>query len=93
MCNSNLKSVSKLNTILLKLQGQASTARRDELLRYQKEAQKRWQEDKLFEVDAPAEGQQSFGGCCVYHNAELLCAMQERHGMQESFSATFLTPT
>lgn len=41
------------------MQGQASTARRDELLRYQKEAQKRWQEDKLFEVDAPAEGQKT----------------------------------
>ena len=42
------------------VQGQANTARRDELLRYQKEAQKRWQEDKLFEVDAPAEGQRFF---------------------------------
>ena len=41
------------------MQGQASTARRDELLRYQKEAQKRWQEDKLFEVNAPAEGKKT----------------------------------
>ncbi|KAL3159318.1 hypothetical protein ABBQ32_011271 [Trebouxia sp. C0010 RCD-2024] len=38
-------------------ESQASTARRDELLRYQKEAQKRWQDDKLFEVNAPAEGE------------------------------------
>ena len=37
-------------------QGQGSTARRDELLRYQVEAQQRWQQDKIFEVDAPAEG-------------------------------------
>ena len=38
-------------------QGQANTARRDELLRYQQEAQKRWQQDSVFEVNAPAEGQ------------------------------------
>ncbi|DBA71743.1 TPA: hypothetical protein ACH3X2_011015 [Trebouxia sp. C0005] len=38
-------------------EGQANTARRDELLRYQKEAQERWQQDKVFEVDAPAEGE------------------------------------
>ena len=44
--------------ITLDTQGHANTARRDELFRYQKEAQKRWQQDKLFEVDAPAEGQQ-----------------------------------
>ena len=42
--------------LLFCVQGQANTARRDELLRYQKEAQERWQQDKLFEVDAPAEG-------------------------------------
>ena len=40
----------------LVVQGQANTARRDELLRYQKEAQDRWQQDKIFEVDAPGEG-------------------------------------
>ena len=38
------------------MQGQGSTARRDELLRYQTEAQQHWQSEKLFEVDAPAEG-------------------------------------
>ena len=46
--------------ITLDVQGHPNTARRDELVRYQKEAQKRWQEDRLFEVDAPAEGWQYY---------------------------------
>lgn len=33
-----------------------SKARRDELLKWQETAQQRWQAAKVFEVDAPAEG-------------------------------------
>ena len=39
---------------------QGSTARRDELLAIQEERQKLWAQEKLFEVDAPAEGKSSF---------------------------------
>lgn len=36
-----------------------SKARRDELLKWQEEAQRRWADAKIFEVDAPAEGKGS----------------------------------
>ena len=36
---------------------QGSTARRDELLAIQEERQRLWAQEKIFEVDAPAEGE------------------------------------
>ena len=42
------------------IQEKGGFARRDELVAIQNEAQVRWAEEKLFEVDAPAEGEM----CC-----------------------------
>ena len=44
------------HNLFLSCQGKESRVRRDELLAIQREAQKRWAEERIFEVNAPAEG-------------------------------------
>lgn len=65
---------SSAASLFLPLQHHQNTAKRDFLRKIELEAQQRWEDEKLFEVDAPPEGARPVlhlggwkgecGGCC-----------------------------
>lgn len=54
-------------------QGPGSHARRDDMLRWQEESQRKWREAKVFEEDAPAEGAARFPASTCGTRIILLC--------------------